>query len=87
MQVVWGETEDFINSIQSGHYLGKLWQLKYDRLFERVMDNSKILEITGLKQEELMPLYEGLRLEIAKIPQNHVFPDNEAMDEILKKYE
>ena len=87
MQIVWGETEDYINAAPGNNYIGKLWQLEYDRLFERVMDNSKILEITGLKQDELMPLYEGLKLEIEKIPEGYVFPGNEAMDEILKKYE
>ena len=28
----------------------------YDRYFERIKDNSKILEVTGMKQSELMPL-------------------------------
>jgi hypothetical protein len=27
------------------------------------MDNSKVLKVTGLKQSQLMPLYEGLKLE------------------------
>jgi nucleoside-diphosphate-sugar epimerase len=39
------------------------WQLWYDRMFNRVMDNSKVLNVTGLKQSQLMPLYEGLKLE------------------------
>jgi len=48
-----------------------LWrQLHYDRMFDRVMDNSKILEIAQMKQEDLMPLKEGLRLELAKIDKN-----------------
>ena len=38
-------------------------QLRYDRLFERQMDNSKILNFTGLKQSDLTPLYEGLKRE------------------------
>lgn len=42
---------------------GSLWQLSYDRLYNRVMDNSKILKQTGLKQQELKSLYEGLLLE------------------------
>lgn len=39
------------------------WQLWYDRMFNRIMDNSKVLKVTGLKQSQLMPLYEGLKLE------------------------
>lgn len=42
---------------------GSRWQLSYDRLYNRVMDNSKILAQTGLTQQELKPLYEGLLLE------------------------
>jgi len=39
------------------------WQLVYDRCFTRVMDNSKILAVTGLTQESLMPLRCGLETE------------------------
>lgn len=46
------------------------YQLEYDRMFDRVMDNSKILNITGMKQSELMPLREGLRRELAGLPEN-----------------
>ena len=42
---------------------GPTWQLRYDRMFNRIMDNSKILEVTGMKQSQLMPLYDGLKLE------------------------
>ncbi len=87
MEVVWGSTEDYVNAAPGNNYLGKLWQLKYDRLFDRVMDNSKILAVTGMKQEELMPLYDGLKYEISRIPEGFVFAGNPEMDEILKKYE
>lgn len=40
--------------------LGQLWQLRTDRLFDRIMDNRKILAVTGMSQQELMPLYDGL---------------------------
>ncbi len=40
------------------------WQLEYDRLFNRVIDNSKLLSVTGLKQSDMMPLYEGLKREL-----------------------
>ena len=44
--------------------VGRPWQLKYDRLYDRIVDNSKILEATGLRQSELMPLSDGLRIEL-----------------------
>ena len=40
-----------------------IWQLRYARMFDRVYDNSKILEFTGLKREELLTLYQGLNHE------------------------
>ena len=39
------------------------YQLIYARLFQRITDNTKILECTGMKQTDLMPLQEGLRME------------------------
>jgi hypothetical protein len=65
------------------------WQLEYARLFRRITDNSKVLALTGLKQEEMMPMYDGLRLEIANIPKDFVPADSERglrMDEYLKKH-
>jgi len=44
--------------------IGRPWQIKYDRMFDRVVDNSKILAISGLDQSDLMPLSEGLSKEL-----------------------
>ena len=49
------------------------WQLEYDRLCNRIVDNSKILAATGMKQSELLPLYDGLKQELSKIPKDKVF--------------
>lgn len=48
--------------------IGARRQLEYDRLFNRVMDNSKILRVTGLKQEEFTPLRVALKREIDRLP-------------------
>jgi nucleoside-diphosphate-sugar epimerase len=40
-----------------------LWQLRYDRLLNRVMDNEKVLKATHLKPSDLTTLYEGLKRE------------------------
>ena len=39
------------------------WQLRYDRMFDRIMDNSKVLKTTGMKQSDLTTLYDGLSRE------------------------
>lgn len=52
------------------------YQLEYARMFTRITDNSKILRVTGMKQEELMPFYEGMKMELAKLT-----PDNIRIDE------
>lgn len=44
---------------------GGPYQIKYDRMLDRVVDNSKVLEVTGMSQAELMPLKDGLRMELA----------------------
>ena len=65
------------------------YQLKYDRCFNRVIDNTKILNVTGLKQEDLMPLRRGLEKELSSLPKDFVWketPLNARIDEILKRY-
>ncbi|MBQ2957995.1 MAG: NAD-dependent epimerase/dehydratase family protein [Clostridia bacterium] len=53
--------------------------LYYDRLYDRSVDNSKVLEAAGLKQSDLMPIRKGLELSIGGIiPQS--FAD---MDQFL----
>lgn len=64
----WVDTESYLEAKAKGDKsgrvtLGSRWQLSYDRLYNRVMDNRKILARTGLLQQDLKPLYEGLLLE------------------------
>lgn len=40
------------------------YQVRYDRMFNRVLDNKKIIETTGVRQEGLMSLNEGLEMEL-----------------------
>lgn len=47
-------------------------QLEYDRCFHRVIDNRKILALMGAKQEDLMPLEEGLRMEFESLTQERL---------------
>ena len=79
--------EDFLNVWGNGG-LGNRWQLEYDRMFERIMDNTKILTATGMKQSELMPLYDGLRLVLDQCGdrQFRPSPTNDRMDAYIEKY-
>ena len=48
-----------------------------------------MLALTGLKQEEMISMYDGLKLEIGNIPKNFVPVDSERglrMDEYLKEH-
>lgn len=40
------------------------WQLKYDRMLNRLCDNNKVLSATGLKNESFMSIEDGLKKEI-----------------------
>ncbi|MBE7025588.1 MAG: NAD-dependent epimerase/dehydratase family protein [Ruminococcaceae bacterium] len=56
----------FLNILAPGD-IYTFQQLKYDRCYDRVVDNRKILKASGLRQEELMPLKEGLKHELSRI--------------------
>ncbi len=76
--------EEYLNALFPNNKFA-LWQLKYDRMAERIMDNSKILNITGLKQSELMPLKKGLAMEFNRLDKNHKWPEN-AVNDRMDKY-
>lgn len=64
----WVDTEAYLDDRARYTKLGRAvtghwWQLRYDRLFNRIMDNSKILKQTGLRQEDLQTLHDGLLME------------------------
>ena len=84
LQAVWVDKEDYIRILSTKYYECYIrWQLEYDRLFDRIMDNSKVLAATGMKQESLMKLHDGLEREIARCPRDFPWPVNRAMDEYL----
>jgi nucleoside-diphosphate-sugar epimerase len=53
--------------------VGGNYQIKYDRLYDRVLDNTKVLKVTGLKQSEFLGLKQGLRMELARFKRNPSF--------------
>jgi ribosomal protein S12 methylthiotransferase len=62
---------------------GLMGVAEYARLFDREVDNSKVLSVTGLKQEDMMPLYDGLKYEISRTPRDIDWGTNVRMDEYL----
>lgn len=93
LNAVWVPQEEYLDCILHGDTTYKLpcfWQLAYDRLFNRVMDNSKVLAVTGMKQENLKPLYDGLKYEVSRC--DRAFAERSAshltgiyMDDYLKE--
>lgn len=89
LEAVWIDTEEFLEVIATGSQNPDAfrYQLIYDRLFDRVMDNSKVLEATGMKQSDLTTLYDGLKRELAGVNADSFkpFKNDAAVDEYLKK--
>ena len=78
------DKEDYLKILNPDPYrLSFRWQLEYARLFERQVDNSKVLAATGMKQSEMMPLYEGLKREISRTPKDYPWRNNQRMDDYL----
>lgn len=46
---------------------GGKWPIIYDRLYDRKIDNNKILTITGLKKDDFKTIKQGIEIELSKI--------------------
>lgn len=75
-EFVWVDKMDYIKARSGGGEINNywLWQLDYDRLFNRVIDNSKILSVTGMKSEELTTLEAGLSEMLNKVDLTTIKP-------------
>lgn len=87
LKSVWVEQQDYLDLLEPDRTRqnGRLWQLIYARLFNRVYDNTKMLQVTGLKQEDFRSLYDGLKNEITRCPKDYPFPNNARFDDYLKQ--
>ena len=61
------DTDTYLNIWSPGNSYAR-YQLEYDRCFDRIVDNSKILELAGLKQSDLMPIKNALKMELDALP-------------------
>lgn len=53
--------------------MGGPYQIKYDRMLDRIVDNTKALNATGLRQQDLMPLKDGLEMELNNFRKNPTY--------------
>ena len=60
----WVDTDSFWE--RSGENRNKKYMLLYDRLYDRTIDNSKVLKATGLNKEDFKSIRDGLKIELAK---------------------
>ena len=70
--------EDFLSIIAPGSIHARQ-QLVYDRCFNRVVDNTKILSATGTKQSDMMPLRDGLARELGALRRDDI-PGNDEVN-------
>lgn len=85
LESVWVDKEDYLEILSPELALGTRWQLEYARMFDRITDNSKVLKLTGMKQEELTSLYDALKMMIDAVPEGYEFKENE-LDKRMDAY-
>lgn len=89
LQYEWVDKEDYLRIMSKNQetispYVR--YQLEYARMFDRITDNSKILRVTGMKQEDLTTFYDGMKKELSAIKLEDIRIDafrqgvNERMD-------
>ena len=67
LKVEWVDEETYYR-FRDGYFdpkksLPTIWQLRYARMFNRIYDTTKILNATGLSQEDFLTLAQGLERE------------------------
>lgn len=67
MDYVTTDIDSFLD-IFDGHTDWGRRRLMYDRMYDRVIDNSKILRDTNLTQSDFMSLKDSLKYELSRIP-------------------
>lgn len=63
----WVSTEEYINDIP--YLKADPWIFKYDRAYDRCVDNSKVLGATGLCGDDFVSIRDGIKTELAKLLQ------------------
>ena len=77
LEAVWVDKEDYLKILNPEVPTYVRWQLDYARLFNRITDNSKVLACTGMCQENITSMYDGLSMMVDAIPDGFVFEDDD----------
>lgn len=85
LHAIWVDKEEYLRILDPEIRLPIRWQLEYARLFNRAYDNTKMLDVTGLKQEQFKTLFDGLSYEISRCPKDHPFRNHNRMDDYLEQ--
>ena len=72
--LTWGEVADIYTSVLGvrfewvpADFSRDTWHWKYDRAYDRPVDNSKVLAATGLKPSDFKSIGEGIIIELKKL--------------------
>ena len=65
VKIRWCSEEEYVSNTPK--IIKNPWIWKYDRRFNRDIDCSKILSVTGLSKEDFASVEEGIRRELEKI--------------------
>lgn len=68
VRIRWCDEDEYLSS-EDGRLTSKAreWQWTYDRRYDRAIDCSKVLKVTGLSKDDFDSIETGLRQEIAKL--------------------
>lgn len=61
----WVDTDAFWESGEED--CSKIYTLLYDRLYDRTIDNSKVLKAIGLQKSDFTSIRDGIKVELAKV--------------------
>lgn len=86
-EFVWVDQETYL-AYGTSNTIGDRWGLETDRLLDRTIDPSKMLEVTGLKPEDFLSVRQALELEIGILKESAEFqkaPDTTSYADIHEK--
>ena len=61
----WIDTDEWLSHPE--YIMNSYWAAIYDRFFDRKIDNSKVLKVTGLKKEDFVSIKDAIKIELEKI--------------------
>ncbi|MCQ2445301.1 MAG: hypothetical protein MJ141_00255 [Clostridia bacterium] len=69
LEFVWVDTKDYLENATANQY-GNYCILNYDRLWDRKIDNSKLLNATGLTMKDFVGIKDALIYELGVLAEN-----------------